>query len=193
MPCRVRAVLLLFAVLAASGCAPHTTTPTFTSATSTVPAPSAVVDGQLATVLRTIGRPVVVERILDGDTLTVTGDERIRLLTIDAPELRAHTKADDADCGAQAAADELAALLPPGTAVLLNGLKGEPATDRYGRTLSDVFVERPEGLVNVSLRLVETGAARVFVDYPTSETPDAEQLQAAARAAGRGQWGACPA
>lgn len=137
------------------------------------------------------GRTVRVERVLDGDTIVVTGDERVRLLTIDAPELNSTTKADDAECGAQAARDALAGLLPAGTSVVLNGLKGEPSTDRYGRTLSNVYVAVSGSTVNVSLWLVAQGWARVYESYRTVETVEARALQHQAQDAHRGMWASC--
>lgn len=145
----------------------------------------------LAGYLAEHGRAVRVERVLDGDTIAVTGDERVRLLTIDAPELNSTTKADDAECGAQAARDALAGLLPVGTSVVLNGLKGEPSTDRYGRTLSNVYVVLSGSTVNVSLWLAAEGWAQVYASFPTSDSAEARLLQHQAQDAHRGVWGSC--
>lgn len=187
----LRALAALLVAAALAGCTSAIATPTFPPPDPPAAVDLVVVTGELADFLRAHARRVVVERVLDGDTITVTGDERVRLLTINAPELHATTRADDADCGAQAAADALSALLPPGTPVLLNGLKGEPPTDRYGRTLSRVFLDRPGGLVNISLYLAEGGLVRVYTEYPTADSDDASQLADAARSAKRGLWGAC--
>lgn len=108
-----------------------------------------------------------------------------------APELNATTKADDAECGAKGARDALAGLLAVGTSVVLNGLKGEPATDRYGRTLSNVYVAVSGSTVNVSLWLVAEGWARVYAAYPTSDGPEARMLQRQAQDAHRGMWASC--
>lgn len=144
--------------------------------------------------LGSYGRIVQVERVLDGDTIVTSGDERVRLLSVDAPELNARTKADDAECGAQAAADALAELLPPGTDVAVAGLPGEPATDRYGRTLANVYVQLSGGpILNVSLHLVELGLVRVYEEYPTVETALAGQAQQRARAGNTGLWATCEA
>lgn len=149
-----------------------------------------VVEAPLSDALGQVGRDVQVERVLDGDTIVVTGDERVRLLTIDAPELNSRS-AGPPDCGAEAAQDALEALLPPGTPVVLNGLKGEPSTDRYGRTLSNVHVWRGDHLVNVSLWLAGQGWARVYHDYRTADTAAAVPLQVEAEAADRGVWRMC--
>jgi endonuclease YncB( thermonuclease family) len=81
--------------------------------------------------LEASGRHVTIERVLDGDTIAVNpGDERIRLLTIDAAERHVGTHGP-ADCGADDAWHALQGLLPVGAEVIVNGLEGEPATDRY--------------------------------------------------------------
>ena len=78
----------------------------------------------------------VVVRVCDGDTVVVDIPEypdvigkqiRIRLAGVDAPELR--DKAPDVRLAARQARDAMAALLPPGTAVTLSGLK----RDKYFR------------------------------------------------------------
>lgn len=146
-----------------------------------------------ATASQMQGHVVAVERVLDGDTFVVTGGERVRLLSVQAPEFRANTRADDAECGAQAARDALAGLIPPGTTVTLRGLPGEPAEDDFERTLSNAYVpiDGTEA-VNVSLWLVRNGHARVYREYPTVETGEAIRLETQAREAGRGMWGMCP-
>jgi endonuclease YncB( thermonuclease family) len=78
----------------------------------------------------------VVVRVCDGDTVVVDIPEypdiigkqiRVRLAGVDAPELR--DKAPDVRLAAQQARDAMIALLPPGTAVTLSGLK----RDKYFR------------------------------------------------------------
>ena len=78
----------------------------------------------------------VVGRVCDGDSVVVEIPEypdiigkqiRVRLAGVDAPELR--DKAPDVRLAAQRARDAMIALLPPGTAVTLSGLK----RDKYFR------------------------------------------------------------
>lgn len=137
---------------------------------------------------------VTVGRVVDGDTLALTNGQRVRLLTVDAPELNARTDADDAECGAEAARDALTGLLPPGTRVDLAGLPGEPDSDRYGRLLANAYVTPAAATerINVSLWLVRHGWARAYLEYRTVETDQALELEAAARDQGVGMWAACP-
>ena len=78
----------------------------------------------------------VVVRVCDGDTVVVDIPEypdvigkqiRVRLAGVDAPELR--DKAPDVRLAARQARNAMAALLPPGTAVTLSGLR----RDKYFR------------------------------------------------------------
>jgi hypothetical protein len=68
--------------------------------------------------------------------------------------------------------------LPVGAEVIVTGLKGEPANDRYGRTL-----------VDGSLWLVAQRWAQVYEAYPTSEGDDARDLAACRAVGGTGNMG----
>lgn len=111
-------------------------------------------------------------RISDGDSFHL-GDERIRLLGIDAPEL-AQTCADargrDWPCG-RTAHDRLAALVA-GKALTCN----PQGHDRFGRILATCSV----GGRDLGAQMVEAGLAVSSDDYGREE--------AAARQAKRGLW-----
>ena len=76
----------------------------------------------------------------------------MRLLTITPPSGTSPPMATP-DCGADDAWHALQGILPVGAEVIVNGLEGEPATDRYDRTLANVYAR------HVSLWLVEQGWA----------------------------------
>ena len=129
------------------------------------------------------GGPVVA-RVVDGDTLTTSRGERVRLVQIDTPEV------GSGECYSRAAARELARLAAPGTAVRLEADPALDAVDRYGRLLRYVWASGR----NVNLELVRRGAATVWF-YGGDRGRFATALLAAARearAAKRGLWGACP-
>jgi micrococcal nuclease len=125
----------------------------------------------------------VVEWVADGDTLTLTSGEKVRLLQIDAPEL-------ETDCYGKPALRALVALTPKGTRV---GLARDPSLDErdaYGRLLRYVFV-RGE---NVNVELVREGAASPYF-FRKERGRYADSLLDAvdeARRERRGYWGACP-
>lgn len=91
---------------------------------------------------------VVVNRVIDGDTIDVTidGDKtRVRLLNIDTPEIGRNGK--PSECLAEEAKEYLEGRLPQGTEVTLE--YDEEKNDRYGRTLAGVFLG--DDLVNADI------------------------------------------
>ena len=126
----------------------------------------------------------VVARVNDGDTITLRGGEKLRLLQIDAPELTD-------DCYGRAAKTALERHLRPGTQAQLRRDPELDQTDSYGRLLRYVFV-RGE---NVNVELVREGAASPYF-FRKERGAYADELLAAvdeARKARRGYWGSCPA
>lgn len=92
----------------------------------------------------------VVRFITDGDSFETEDGRRVRLLSIDAPELY--------DCGGTEARIALARLLPVGSRIEMR--RGARELDDYGRDLAYVFNARGE---NVNLEMVRRGFARVDV------------------------------
>ena len=129
------------------------------------------------------GRTAIVDRVNDGDTLTLRSGVRVRLLQIDAPELLA-------DCFGRASARALVALVPRGTHVTLVADRALDDRDDYGRLLRYVFV----GRTNVNLELVRRGAASpyFFRKARGRYAIALEKAVAAARRSRRGYWDACP-
>ncbi len=126
-----------------------------------------------------------VERVVDGDTITLAGGTVVRLVQIDAPEVRG------GECYAGEATAALSELLPPGTRVRIETDPALDQRDRYGRTLAYVLRDGE----NLNKTLVERGAASVWF-YRGDRGRYADELLAAAQeaqAAGRGLWGACEA
>jgi endonuclease YncB( thermonuclease family) len=110
----------------------------------------------------------IVVSIADGDTLTVGGRTRVRLVQIDTPER----------------------LTPIGSTVTLEADPRLDQVDRYGRLLR--YVRR--GTLNVNIALVRAGAAAPYF-YGGDRGRYSGRLLAEARqakASRRGLWGACP-
>ena len=157
-----RAALVVLALLLASGCRNGASTP---------PDPS---EGQQGTV----------EWVSDGDTLTLAGGAKVRLVQIDAPELQT-------DCYGRAALRALVDLTPKGTRVVLVRDPGLDERDRHGRLLRYVYV----GERNVNVELVRRGAASPYY-FRNDRGELADELDGAvdeARERRAGFWGACPA
>lgn len=127
------------------------------------------------------GEATSVVRIIDGDTLVVAGDERVRLIGIDTPEL-----AQD-ECYAQEASAHLAELVPPGDDVRL--VHDVERTDRYGRTLA--YVVRASDGLDVNLAMAGDGyAVQLTIPPNVARADELGAAVAEARTAGRGLWGA---
>jgi micrococcal nuclease len=133
------------------------------------------------------GRRVVVERVIDGDTIVVSGGERVRLIGIDTPETV--KPGSPVECFGREASRRLDELLPAGTDVLL--VADVDARDRYDRTLSYVYRENDGLFVNASL--VGDGYAYAYTVPPNvAHAEEFAALQGEAQASDRGLWSACP-
>lgn len=139
--------------------------------------------GALAQGARAEAWRVAVEKVLDGDTLVLSGGERLRLRGIDAPEV-SHKGRAGQHYGAESA--KILAAFVSGLDLVLD--RNELDTDRYGRL---VGVARLAGGEQVNLLMVKAGAAFI---YPHSSDKDrrlAIDLLAAQNEAmeqGRGFW-----
>lgn len=136
------------------------------------------------------GVAMTVQRIVDGDTLVLSGlDERARLIGIDAPEL-AHD-GRPAECLGPEASLHLGDLVPPDTDVVVTF--DVERTDRFGRPL--VYLHRAVDGLFVNEAMLTGGYATTLTIEPNVASARAlADAEGRARAAGRGLWsGACPA
>ena len=127
-----------------------------------------------------------VDHVTDGDTVVVGNHVTVRLVQIDTPEVFFTP-----ECYGEQASAETKKLLPRGTLVRLVQDQATDAVDDFGRLLR--YVVRADG-VDVNLQLVTDGAAAPYFFDGVRGGHAAELLAeaSAARAAGRGIWGACP-
>ena len=144
----------------------------------------------------TDAQEVKVGSLTDGDTLEVTpaasgrwitgtAPVLVRLLGIDAPELRG---ADGRpQCWAESAKDELLKLAPAGASLWLRG--DAQLRDRFGRYL--MYAWTADGIF-VNERLAANGTVREL-SMPPNVGYDSRihQTVAEARADRRGLWGSC--
>lgn len=123
----------------------------------------------------------LVVQVGDGDTVTIAGGQKVRLLGIDAPELEREGR--PADFLAHKAKAELAKLVQ-GRQVRLE--YDQLRYDQYGRLLAFLFL--PDGMM-VNAELVRQGIAKVYTFPPNTRYQ--ETLLAAQREAieaRRGLW-----
>ncbi len=118
-----------------------------------------------------------VTQVIDGDTITIEGGYRVRYIGIDTPEIHPNLEAFGLE------AWQANRKLVEGKKVRLERDVSE--TDKYGRLLRYVWVD--DTLVNADL--VRQGLARAKAYPPDTKHQDyLEQMEAEARAAGRGMW-----
>ncbi len=118
-----------------------------------------------------------VTRVIDGDTVTIEGNYRVRYIGIDTPEV--YPKAEEYGIEAWEANRRLV----EGKEVRLE--RDATETDKYGRLLRYVYV----GDVFVNAELVRQGLAEAKSYPPDTKYQDyLEKLEAEARLAGRGMW-----
>ena len=117
---------------------------------------------------------VDVIRVIDGDTIVISGDERVRLIGIDTPE--------NGQCGFDEAKQALEKLLASGSATFYSGTTSDK--DQYDRLLRYIEVEG----IDVGLNLISNGFAVARYDSRDgygphdreSEYIDADENSAAA-------------
>ena len=129
------------------------------------------------------GDAATVAWVNDGDTLTLAGGAKVRLVQIDAPELHG-------DCYGRAALRALIDLTPNGTRVRLVADPELDERDVHGRLLRYVY----RGGLNVNVELVRRGAASPYY-FREERGGFADELDDAvegARDRRAGYWGACP-
>ena len=117
---------------------------------------------------------VDVVRVIDGDTVVIASDERVRLIGVDTPE--------KGQCGFDEAKQALMKLLASGTATFYSGTTSDK--DKYDRLLRYIEVEG----IDVGLNLISNGFATARYDSRDgygphdreSEYIDADEISAPA-------------
>jgi len=131
----------------------------------------------------TASAAVQVVRVNDGDTLTISTGEKVRLLQIDTPEI------SPAECYGTEAHKALITLIGK-SPITLESDSVSDDKDQFGRKLRYVKV----GKGNLNLKLVEIGAATPYFYQGEKGKYAAQLLKAAQNAKARkiGLWKICP-
>jgi micrococcal nuclease len=126
-----------------------------------------------------------VMRVIDGDTIVLEGDVRIRYLLIDTPETDT-SDMSKSDCFGENAKQMNSDLVLGKTVKLHYDVE---CADRFNRTLAYITVDGQE----INSLLVQRGYACVLHIPPNGESRVEEfrGLQLDAKNARRGLWGAC--
>ena len=125
-----------------------------------------------------------VERVIDGDTIEVTGDPgslTVRLIGVDTPESVHPDESKNNEYG-KAASEWLGKLLTGKTVELEYG---EEKTDTYGRTLAYVYLDGEM----VNKMLLRNGLAKtMFIPPNTKYQKEFEQIEQTAKDNNTGFW-----
>ncbi len=125
---------------------------------------------------------VRVDYVIDGDTIILEDGRHVRYIGINCPEV-SHADRPGEPFGK--AAERVNRQLVDGKTVRLE--YDQEKTDRYGRTLAYVFLDRN---LFVNRRLVEAGMAFCLYDRQTAKYTDVLlSAQRTAMSAGKGIWG----
>lgn len=119
-------------------------------------------------------------RVIDGDTLMLDGDERVRLIGVNTPE-SVDPRRPVEFFGKEASA--FTRRLVEGRAVRLE--YGADTRDRYGRTLAYVYLEDGTFL---NAEIIRQGYGQTYTRFPFRFQEEFLSLEREARAGGRGLW-----
>lgn len=176
--------------------ATETTTTTTTTTTGTFSASSTAASASASTTASSSAsstdpaapRTATVERLIDGDTIVLSGGERVRVIGIDTPEISSPVQ-----CYGPEALVNAEEILPVGSTVQLTPDPSQGSLDRYGRTLA--YVSNEEG-GDFGLAQIQGGYAREYT-YTKSRPYVRQGLYLAeqneAKNIHAGLWGSCPA
>lgn len=115
-----------------------------------------------------IERTAIVDYVVDGDTIRFQGDEKVRLVGVDTPELHSSDPVEVAQ--AERAKEFVENFCPPETEVGLNVDDLEPK-DHYGRTLAIVYVEIDNVWTSLNAELLRLGFAEILFIPPSEFNP----------------------
>jgi len=191
------ALMTTIAVMAS--CGGSQTATTSTAASSSIASSATAAFGGSVSSLQPMGQTdggLKVIRVVDGDTLHVRRDGQdltVRLIGMNTPETVKENS--PVECYGPEASDYAKGRLT-GQLVTLEYDDSQGRTDQYGRTLAYVWLENADGSLSlVNLDEITQGYARErqYGPVPYAWKSQFKAAQSAARSAGAGLWGACPA
>ena len=130
-----------------------------------------------------------VVRVVDGDTIVLNANEKVRLIGVDTPET-VHPKKAVQCFGNDAKAFTLSMVEGKSVRLVLDERNvKQHYKDRYGRTLGYVYLEDGRML---NAELVRLGYAQAYTRFPFRYLVEFRNLERDARQNGKGLWSSCP-
>ena len=115
-----------------------------------------------------VERTATVDYVVDGDTIHLVGEEKVRLVGVNTPELHSSDAAEKQR--AELAKEFVENLCPSGAEVGLD-VDDLKTKDRYGRTLAIVFVRIDNVWTNLNVTLLRERFAEILYIPPSEFNP----------------------
>jgi micrococcal nuclease len=130
----------------------------------------------------------LVVRVIDGDTIVVSPNEKVRLIGVDTPETVHPNKA--VQCFGKDAKEFTRSLVESKSIRLFfdDSNRARNHKDRYGRTLAYVYFD--DGTM-LNAELIRRGYAHAYTRFPFRHVVEFRQLERTARGQGAGLWASC--
>lgn len=130
-----------------------------------------------------------VTRIVDGDTIVLSPNDKVRLIGVDTPET-VHPKKIVECYGKEAKEFTQNAVSGQKIRLVLDDANaGRRHKDRYGRTLGYVYLQ--DGMM-LNAELIRRGFAHAYTRFPFRYLVEFRRLEQEARGRGAGLWSSCP-
>jgi micrococcal nuclease len=130
----------------------------------------------------------LVVRVIDGDTIVVSPNEKVRLIGVDTPETVHPNKA--VQCFGRDAKEFTRSLVESKSIRLFfdDSNRARHHKDRYGRTLAYVYLD--DGTM-LNAELIRRGYAHAYTRFPFRHVVEFRQLERIARSQAVGLWASC--
>ncbi len=129
-----------------------------------------------------------VVRVVDGDTIVVSPNEKVRLIGVDTPETVHPKKA--VECFGKAAKEFTRNMVAGKTILLVLDEVNSPSRhkDKYGRTLAYAYLA--DGTM-LNAELIRQGYAHAYTRFPFRYLVEFRELERQARTQTVGLWSSC--
>jgi micrococcal nuclease len=127
--------------------------------------------------------------VIDGDTIVVSPNEKVRLIGVDTPETVHPNKA--VQCFGRDAKEFTRSLVESKSIRLFfdDSNRARHHKDRYGRTLA--YVHLDDGTM-LNAELIRRGYAHAYTRFPFRHVVEFRRLERIARSQAVGLWAGCP-
>jgi micrococcal nuclease len=128
-------------------------------------------------------------RVIDGDTIVVSPNEKVRLIGVDTPETVHPNRT--VQCFGKEAKEFTRTRVERRTIrlVLDESNAARHHRDRYGRTLAYIYFD--DGTM-LNAELIRRGYAHAYTRFPFRKVVEFRQLERIARSQAIGLWASCP-